>query len=172
MVDAADSMIALLRETFAYDPETGAITSKVTGRRLKVTTGQYGSVSLAGKRYPAHRAIWAMVHGEWPPAQIDHINREPSDNRLANLRTATKAQNRANTPGWSPSGVKGVYFQPIARTYRSWVAKITPPGGKSKMLGRYATRDEAAAAYSAAATECFGEFHCGEHRDGIARNVD
>ena len=67
-----------------------------------------------GKRYYMHHLVWAWVHGRWPIGVIDHINRDPSDNRICNLRETTQARNLVNKPvrHTSTSGRKGVYLDP------------------------------------------------------------
>lgn len=63
----------------------------------KLMKGQrYYSVGFEGKRYPAHRIIWAMHHGREPDGVIDHINGKKWDNRIENLRDVTHAQNSWN----------------------------------------------------------------------------
>lgn len=52
---------------------------------------------IDGKELKAHRVVWAHYHGRWPSGVIDHINRDRSDNRLANLRDVTSAQNAMNS---------------------------------------------------------------------------
>ena len=50
---------------------------------------------IDGRRYFAHRVIWALYHGKWPRV-IDHINQVKTDNRLCNLREVSVAQNNRN----------------------------------------------------------------------------
>lgn len=86
----------------------------------------------------------------------DHINGDGLDNRRANLRPATDSQNQANKkkPVDNTSGFKGVYFK---RDANGWIAKIVVRG-KFIYLGRFASAEDAARAYDAAALEHFGEF--------------
>lgn len=96
-----------LQERFNYDPETGQLTwKKPPGFRAKpgdpagyLTTKGYLRVKLGESHYRVHRLIWKLSHGEDPPAgmDIDHINRDRTDNRLANLRLATRSDNVNNS---------------------------------------------------------------------------
>ena len=132
-----------------YDPETGEFYARhnrgkwVAGSRIGTTrkTG-YRQLCLYGQIYLAHRVAWLYVHGQWPVAGLDHVNRVRGDNRICNLREATQAQNHENR-----GGVRG-YVRSAAKAER-WVARITV----SKVihdLGSYATQAEARAAYLAA----------------------
>lgn len=57
----------------------------------------YAHISLLGKKYKAHRLAWLYVYGHFPKNEIDHINRVRDDNRIANLRDVTRAENMQNT---------------------------------------------------------------------------
>lgn len=104
-----------------------------------------------------HRFIWEL-RGERAPRSIDHINRDPLDNRRSNLRAATVRENNCNVGRRrdNSSGIKGVYF--CVRIQR-WRARISVHG-QTRHLGSFATAAEAAAAYSFAAREYHGEFAC------------
>lgn len=97
-----------------------------------------------------------LIFGKPPKGEVDHINRNKLDNRRANLRLATNAQNQANRSARknSKSGVKGVHFVP---SEKKWKAQITNKGVKVT-LGRFADKEAAALAYNAAATKLFGDF--------------
>lgn len=88
------------------------------------------------------------------PDEIDHIDLNPTNNRLDNLRAATRAQNNANsaTRSHNKLGVKGVH-----RHYNRFIALITVKR-KTHYLGCYGTIDEAAAAYKLAAIKYYGKF--------------
>ena len=103
-----------------YNKETGVFTwKKTTGRRAKIgdragcrTTG-YEFIGINKKLYPAHRLAWLMTYGDWPKEFIDHINGDPSDNRIANLREVTfseNLQNQRRAQKRSKSGLLGVSF--------------------------------------------------------------
>lgn len=61
---------------------------------------------------PAHRVIFAMHHGRWPQGEIDHINRDRRDNRIANLREVDHGENCHNLSprAGTRSGVTGVWW--------------------------------------------------------------
>jgi hypothetical protein len=86
---------------------------------------------------------------------IDHINADGLDNRHANLRLATVAQNAANSrPRKSRAGLKGVTF---AKGKNRWRASIVANGSRIH-LGYFRDPRDAAKAYDAAAKKYFGEF--------------
>jgi hypothetical protein len=152
-----------LRELLDYDPEAGVFTWRVS-RGGCVAGSKAGSpdrdgyirVSLNKRFYGAHRLAWLYVHGEWPSHEIDHINCDSADNRIANLRPATRSQNKANTGPYrtNTSGVKGVHWH--VRAAR-WVARVQV-NGREKHLGCFTNIEDAAAAYRSAAEKHFGEF--------------
>lgn len=92
----------------------------------------------------AHRIVWAMHTGMWPENEIDHINGDPADNRIENLRDVSHKQNLRNQgmPSNNTSGVVGVRFY---RPRSKWTASIGVDG-KFIHLGYYDTKDKAIAA--------------------------
>ena len=106
--------------------------------------GKWHSVSM-------HRLIMDADPGQ----QIDHIDGNGLDNRLCNLRFATKAQNAMNRSRriTSPSKYKGVHKDTKGR----WHATIGV-GGKHIHLGSFGNQHSAALAYNAAAIQYHGEF--------------
>jgi hypothetical protein len=93
--------IERLQQAFRYEPETGSlfwigVNKRMVGKKAGCPTDRYRKVCVDGVRIPEHRAIWALAYGTWPEKEIDHINRDGHDNRLVNLRLATRSENCAN----------------------------------------------------------------------------
>lgn len=151
-----------LRKLFRYDPETGKLYWKVSrpnvrgkaGDKAGNLDGKYLRVKVKGRSYLVHRIIWAIVKGYWPRSVLDHRDLNKLNNRIENLREATKSQNRVNSGVQknSRSKLKGV--KPHGKR---WVARI-PCNGKTKHLGVYATPEEAAKVYDAECRRLHGEF--------------
>lgn len=153
---------ARLHHLLDYDPDTGLfIWSNPTSRRVKigriagnVDSMGYVQLSLDNRDYRAHRLAWLYINGEYPSEEIDHINMIRSDNRIANLRRATRHENARNRVAYanSTTGFKGVI-----RSRDKFSARITVDG-KPLHLGQFDTPELANEAYGAAAKKLFGEF--------------
>lgn len=143
-----------LRQLVRYDPLTGAFVRLQAGGkratrpdRIGSPAGSVGSngylyLSVAGKRYSAHRLAWFYSYGAWP-SQVDHLNRDRADNRLANLREVSTTENNRNT------AARGYWWHPGAR---KWRAGITVDG-RNVHLGYFADEADARAAYLEAKAE-------------------
>jgi hypothetical protein len=151
---------------YEYQPANGHLVwLKKTGRRSIVGSragwvqGQgYRYVRYQGRQVSEQRLIWKIAHGEWPPngTEVDHKNGVRDDNRLINLRLASRPQNQYNSAGKqkSRSGLKGAFWHPSTGKWRS---RISTKDGK-KSLGLFDTPEEAHAAYVEAARMYHGQF--------------
>ena len=150
-----------LLRALRYDAETGVFTwavnrrggAKVGDIAGTVKAGGYIQIVALGKLRYAHRLAWLFVHGSWPSGHIDHIDGNPSNNAISNLRDVSievnqQNQRRAHCSNRS-SGLQGVSFD--AQTGR-WMAKISLKN-RTKNLGRYVTPELAHQAYVAAKRE-------------------
>jgi hypothetical protein len=170
--------LPLLKEFLAYNPEDGlfrwlkranqngsAEAGSVAGSPRDDDAG-YIRIKLKGVFYQAHRVAWLYIHEEWPPEEIDHINGDPSDNRIVNLRCATPSQQGANRKRRSDnqSGYKGVYWH---KPTSKWLAYIYR-GGPRIDLGYFDDPAMAHAAYISAAESLFGEFAY----DGVSNRAE
>lgn len=119
----------------------------------------YIRIGYKRKHYKAHRLIWFMHYGEIPDT-IDHINNDPSDNRIENLRNCTQHENAMNqsTQKVSKSSkYKGVSYSKTPRLRKRWLSYITI-NKKRQYIGSFETEEEAAIAYNSRALELFGVF--------------
>jgi hypothetical protein len=149
-------------EMLEYDKETGDMTWKVRRGRMAWPGAKAGTmgpigykqVGLFGFRYMLHRVAWFMHYGEWPENELDHINGIRDDNRIENLRPATREQNtqfckmrKDNT-----TGVKGVSFRD-----GRYLARVRLNGTR-KHIGIFSNLNDAEAAIKAAREEMHKEF--------------
>jgi hypothetical protein len=136
--------VAYLRDKYSYNPFTGTLHRRdndrpLRGNRCKRTH----QLSIHGSsRHPYGVVVFAWIHGRWPiqGMEIDHIDRNPFNQRWYNLREVTRRQNMQNTR----RARSGAY-----RSGDSWYACIFV-AGRSRSLGYFKTQKEAKAAYLAA----------------------
>lgn len=135
-----------------YDSSTGFLFWKAgrrAGHKAGTRTSQgYIRIMLDGKCYQAHRVIFLLLEGCWPPADVDHINGDRADNRRCNLRKATRSENAANRHRPNKNNRSGFIGTHCLRPGK-WVAQRTGKGG-TRYLGVFDTPEAAAAAYAAA----------------------
>lgn len=151
----------LTSEVF-YDPETGLFTRlyqrgrSAPGDNCETVRGMgYRSLNVFCWKWASHRMAWTYTYGSIPQGmQIDHINGIRTDNRIANLRLATLAENRRNRICIGKLGKKGVTLTASRCRYRSRIAV----NGQRHHLGYFDTPEEANAAYAVAARRLHGEF--------------
>ena len=146
-----------LKELLHYDPETGLFTWLVSRRGgaagskagYKRPDG-YICIGMEKLRYHAGRLAWLYVHGRWPEVEIDHINGIPGDNRIENLREATRLENSQNIrlSMKNTSGFPGVSYRKKCK-FRKWRAQIRVNTKKIE-LGNFSTAEEAGMAYAKA----------------------
>ena len=143
--------ISPMTDNLSYDPDTGIFTWKVSRGRCKagdqagtLDDEGYRSIQIDGKKIRAASIAWFIMKGCWPD-QVDHIDRNPDNNRWKNLRETTHQQNCYNRKRTQASGFTGVYPKG-----KRWVSKIRLDG-KNHHLGTFDTPELASAAYQQAA---------------------
>lgn len=157
----AEITYEIVKDIFEYDPITGNLIWK--SPRSKIRVGEvagyiakcgYRMVGINGKYHLAHRIVWLLCHGQLPVNFIDHINGKRTDNRLENLRLASRLDNAKNRSIHKNNkcGFKGV--SPRRGKYTATIRV----NGKNKFLGDFDTPEKASDAYIAMAKKIHGEF--------------
>lgn len=148
-----------------FDYKDGGLYWKLKSRRRivlgeragAINTYGYRVIRLNGKRIGEHRLIWMLFNGDIPPkTEIDHRDTNKLNNRIENLRLATRRQNLWNraVSVKSTSGYKGVYWKP---QNGKWAA-VLGYNKKQINIGLFETKELAAIAYNEQAKKIHGEF--------------
>ena len=143
-----------LKSILAYDPETGIFIRKTSpSNRVKIgdiagspNSKGYLQIMLKNKLYKSHRLAWLYIYGDFPKADVDHINHDKADNRIINLREATKSENLQNQikkQSGNKSGYLGVCFHKKSKKYSATISI----NRKQWHLGLFPTPEEAHEAY-------------------------
>ena len=143
-----------LRELFHYAPETGVFTRRraIAATKTNDVAGWlnaigYWFIGIDHRQHLAHRLAWLYVHGAWPVNDIDHIDGNRANNRIDNLREATRGENLQNQRRAActnrSSGLLGAYWH---KANSKWYAKIQVRG-KTIYLGMFDTKEAAHAEY-------------------------
>jgi len=157
---------AILQEYFLAD---GAVVRTKTGEVQPFTVRKdgYRYCYINRKTAYLHRVLWVLHNGGIPSGmEIDHINGDPSDNRIENLRLCGRSENCQNTKVRSDnsSGFKGVFWDKHSRSWRASVWKDK----KKHDLGRFGFLSEAAMVAAKARAEIHGKFaNQGLHSRGV-----
>lgn len=139
-------MYSIFKEYMDYNPETGKfIWKKKASQRVKVgeevgssPNNGYLRTAVKGVGVYQHKLAYWWVHGEIPEI-IDHINRDRTDNRIANLRAGDRTMNNRNL-GLSKHNKSG--FHGVSGDGDKWYAHIYFNGSK-KHLGTFSNKGEA-----------------------------
>lgn len=152
-----------LKSLFYYEHETGNFICKKASGRLKVgdicgnkNHDGYMRIRINYKHYASHRLIWLYVYGEFPKNEIDHINGIKHDNRLCNLREATRSQNSLNRAitKRNTSKFKGVTFNKKTNKWQSQASF----NNKYYYLGSFEKKEDAYNKYCEFSKKHHGEF--------------
>ena len=133
--------------------------SRFSGKEIR-TTSTHGYIRFAidYKLYLAHRVAFALMTGEWPSCELDHINHDKLDNRWSNLRPVSRSKQMQNTSlnKNNTSGVNGVSW---CNQRKKWIATITVNRKQMNLGGFLVKRDAIAARKSADRKYRFHENH-------------
>lgn len=147
----SDTWLSSVKTRITYDPKTGVFTwiGMVAGPKKR--DGRAGYINCSGYRYicinrktiAAHRLAWLFVRGNPLPPEIDHFNGIKDDNRIVNLRAATRSINNQGTKtSGASSKFIGVCFD---CTRQRWKIRVVHSSGV--LQRRFLSEIEAANAY-------------------------
>lgn len=143
----------ILKEFVHYDPQTGLMTriksvykDKIGQVATDVDRHGYTRISLFWKTFKVHRLAWLYVYGYLSDLHIDHIDGDKSNNRIENLREATRSENGQNRRKPAPFSKSGLLGATYRKDRGKWIAKIAV-NGKRTLIGQYDTAIEAHHAY-------------------------
>ncbi len=152
------------RHLLSYNVSTGEFHWRVkpsknrfAGERAGTTVASgHRAIRVEGETHYEHRLAWLIVHGVWPPHEIDHKDGDPANNRLVNLRLAEHDQNLKNMKRHkdNKSGYKGVSFHRGTGKWAAWIMS----DGVRHYLGLFTSPELAHAAYCEAAERLHGAF--------------
>lgn len=115
-----------LRDKLEYNHETGLLKWKVfVGPGQKEYAGlptkkkPYGQVMFKRKSYGTHRIAWYLYYGKMPMGMVDHINGDPTDNRICNLREVTARQNQCNRSNHRKGKIAYANWSNKSKKYKS-----------------------------------------------------
>ena len=145
-----------LLSKYLYDENTGVFSKIGSTDKVGFNEAGYTRIEINGKAYYAHRLAWLYVYGEMPKLHLDHINCDKSDNRICNLREATRFENLRNTGKniKNTSGAKNVYLH---KPTGKWQVRIALDG-KSKHLGLFDDLELADLVAAEARSKYHGQF--------------
>ena len=126
------ALAARIQQNYNYDDRSGKLVNRKTGRAVKgkkVTGREYMAfrIRFLGRWMEVymHRAVWAWHNGHFPTMQLDHIDLDPTNNKIDNLREVTQSENMRNMVyRWKPNaktGLPGVW--PKRKSYQIKVAQ-------------------------------------------------
>ena len=153
-----------ISELINYDGATGNCTWAVARRGTNgkgslagtLNSNGYIQICLERKIVLAHRLAWFLTNGILPKEEIDHINGNRSDNRIVNLREATRSENQQNAKlrKDNSSGTKGVVWN---KRHQRW-AVVIQINKKPTYFGEYLLKGEAEAVAKAARSKHHDRF--------------
>ena len=115
-----------LKSLYTYNPQSGKM---FMGDKQVGWENKNGYIYISTplrRKVLAHRLAWLLYYGDWPANDVDHINRNRSDNRIENLRQLSRSQNLLNR---DEPLLKGIHWD---KTRGKWQSGIGRQGNKKR----------------------------------------
>jgi hypothetical protein len=137
----------VLLEKFSYNPDTGIMIRNTTGKQVGTLRPDGRLCMAVNKRlYLFHRVAWKIVYGTDADNEIDHINCNPQDNRISNLRISDPVSNKRNLRRRknNKSGYNGIYKCNKTNKWHAQIRnKLDPLKRQNISLGYYPNIEDA-----------------------------
>ena len=143
-----DDLLKAAKQKLSYLPDKGIFVRTASANRWKsgtvagsIDSKGYVQIKINGKLVLAHRLAWAFVYGDFPKGSLDHIDRNPLNNRIENLRVCTMSQNQQNV-GIRVNNTSGITGVALIKKSQKWLAYINL-NGKRYRLGLFERKNDA-----------------------------
>lgn len=136
-----------LKSLLTYDPTTGHWSWIASGKVAGYLNHGYRNIMVEGKNYRGARLAFLYMTGSFPTKQVDHINRNRSDDRWENLRECDNSQNNQNKPSKN-----------FCKIYNGTYVVYLDVKGKRIHIGTFKTEQEAFNKAKEAKQKYHGEF--------------
>jgi hypothetical protein len=142
----------LIFERLSYMPKEGKVLwvkhprwPSYSGREAgNLTQNGYRKIKFEGRQYLTHRIAWFLYYGSWPKGDIDHIDGNPLNNKIKNLRDVPHSVNLQNRK--SATRINKTGFLGVVKRKNKYAAHIHKKG-KQIYLGLFPTAELAHKAY-------------------------
>lgn len=134
----------LLRQTYYYCP-TGHLRKVVpqSGRKVEyLLPNDYVYSYLGDKFIPTHRLIYALHNGDPGNFDVDHEDQDKRNNKIANLRKATRGENNQNISAAQSNNATGVRGVSQDKKQGTWAAELKVGAVRYRQRG-FKTQQEA-----------------------------
>lgn len=130
------------RSEHGWRTTNGRSAGRVAGSRVCSEKG-YRQVEIDGVSYKVHRIIFALANGKWPDGEIDHINGDPTDNSVRNMRDVSGTDNMLNKGIYrrNETGEPNISLRRETYLEKRWHVQMVSRGVKHQAY--FATLDEA-----------------------------
>jgi phosphotransferase system IIB component len=149
--------MTMFNKIFKYDKKSGELKRNNSDKPVgSVNSAGYRQVEVKGKAHMLHHVVWNLEKGKIPKGmQVDHKDRNRLNNKVENLRLASKSENQINTkvPVTNTTGFKGVL-----KTKNGKFQARLGHKGKKLYLGLFKTAEEAAKCVKEHTKKLYGEF--------------